>query len=396
MKGARARSGATAAIVAALAAWAPQALAADAQEPVEAAPTDAVAVAAQIVGAAEIGATLPALPVEVPLVAPAEPALAAPLPPDPDAAPERPVPPPAPDTPPLEDRLANVNVSVRVDSPGGDGDVAQANAIETLAERETDERTGDSGADITEYQGAQARYRIVNLNIAIRVNSPGDNGPVTQANTVLGARPLAPAVGAPFRVAAAAATPPLPPALHATSPSPLPPLPPLPLLPSIVLPAGPPEPSALPVGDETVTEPAPAGAHAQPGVAAAPERPASVLAGGGAAAPRAGPVPAAPVAVVARLERRARGAAHAAGAAPRPQARPAAHAPLRRAGDRQPAAAPHERLGLVPAAAPERRLPVAALALLAFVFASLHSTLVSARARPTPEAEAGAPPDRPG
>jgi hypothetical protein len=404
MKGARARLGATAVTVAALAGWAPDAAAADAQEPVEAAPADAVAAAAQIVGSAQIagpaqiGAILPELPIEVPLVTPAEPVpVEAPPPPDPPVAAETPVPPPAPDAPLPRESLANVNVSVRVDSPGTDGDVAQANTVEAPAGRGTDERSGDTNVDISEYQRTEARYRIVNLNIAIRINSPGDNGPVIQGNVALGARPVARAAEAPFRAAVAALPPPLSPALHATSPSPLPPMLPLRLLASIALPAGPPEPSAPHVGDETATGPPPAEPQPQPGVAAAPERPASVFAGGAAAAPRAGPVPAAPVAVVARLERRARGAAHAAGAAPRPQARPAARPPRRAAGEEGgPAAAPLDRLGTASAEAPERRLPVAALALLAFVFAFLHSTLVSARVRPTPEAEADAPPDRPG
>jgi hypothetical protein len=138
-------------------------------------------------------------------------------------------------------------------------------------------------------------------------------------------------------------------------------------------------------------------ASARPSAAVAPERPASIFAGGAAAAADIASLPVDTVAVAARLELKARGAAHAAEAVPRPQARPARPAPRPQHGEEEgPAVAPHDSLGFAPVGGPERTLPFAALVLLAFMFASTHSTLVAARSRPTHEAEADAPPDRPG
>lgn len=253
-----------------------------------------------------------ALPVETPISLPAVPAqeaaaepatagaVAAP-PPEPVSDPSVSTPAaeqPQPDAPPTVEQTspANVNVSVRVDSPGNDGAVEQAN-VATVTEGGPDEPqyqqppaqyqepepppavpdvaadgdappAGDSTWEWTwtwdcsssapavpappagapqiwiwnwtwncsesepdpeqlaknsdaRYQADVTQYRPANINISIRINSPGDNGPVRQANiaVAVAARTLpalrvevpvpaaGPAVSAPVAVPAFALAP---------------------------------------------------------------------------------------------------------------------------------------------------------------------------------------------
>jgi hypothetical protein len=229
------------------------------------------------------------------------------------------------------------------------------------------------------------------VNVSIRINSPGNNGAVSQRNAA-----VAIVTAVPLPVVPVAGLP--PPAVLQ------------PLLQPLV------QPLAQPLADAfaeglPLFEPAPPAQTRPPaakpraccllpeppGPGVAAERPVPFGAGGAAAATAVDPFADDPVAAAARLETRVRGAARAAAAVPRPQARPAPPAQRRTDGEEEgPAAAPHDRLGIAPSGGPERTLPFAALVLLAFLFASTHSTLASARSRPTLEAEPDAPPDRPG
>jgi hypothetical protein len=86
-----------------------------------------------------------------------------------------------------------------------------------------------------QYQPAVSQYRPININISIRINSPGNDGPVRQANVATATTtltmptirievPTAPAggTGAPFAAAGVvAATVPAPEAFQAAMPAPL-------------------------------------------------------------------------------------------------------------------------------------------------------------------------------
>jgi hypothetical protein len=65
----------------------------------------------------------------------------------------------------------NVNVSVRVDSPGENGAVAQVDSA------------GASAAGAVSATASSAQAAPANVNVAVRVGSAGDDGPVTQTNT---------------------------------------------------------------------------------------------------------------------------------------------------------------------------------------------------------------------
>jgi hypothetical protein len=446
---------------------------------------DPAALAAGIVEQAGIGDPLPTLPIEQPLApavelpaAPAQQAAAEPgqtgadaaPPPPPVAEPPpgpaaQPVPvpaAPAPDAPPaaVQQEPANVNVSIRVDSPGDDGPVTQVNvavgaesgryqpgepqyqpvvpapdapvAAPDPAEAPATEAgtgwdwtwnwscdgatlapvtlpagaaienwnwiwnwncggesapTANNGTETSSgYHSAPVQYRPVNINVSIRINSPGANGPVTQANVAVG-------VAIPL-------------------PAPEPPAPgPAPVIPA---PAEPPVAtgeSAAPAESPPEAAPAEAAAAEEQGSccllperrvpAPAPERPASFLAGGGTAtATGIASLPGDAVAVAARLELQVRSAATAA-RPQTPQLRPAQPrrgrpAPQRRETDEEPSAVTQSGLGIVPVGGPERSLPFAALVLLAFAFASANSSLASVRSRPTRGTDADDPPDRPG
>jgi hypothetical protein len=69
----------------------------------------------------------------------------------------------------------NVNISVRVESPGNDDAVTQA--ITAAVESATE---GDSSTDQAAAPAAATQTAPTNVNVAVRVASPGDNGPVAQ------------------------------------------------------------------------------------------------------------------------------------------------------------------------------------------------------------------------
>ncbi|HSC72961.1 MAG TPA: hypothetical protein VLB89_02265 [Gaiellaceae bacterium] len=89
---------------------------------------------------------------------------------------------------------SNVNLSARVNSQGDDGATTQTNAADAAANAAAAGAPGSqaqAGADVSQ-------QAPLNVNVAVRVNSPGDQGPVTQANTATanaGDAPSSPVVG---------------------------------------------------------------------------------------------------------------------------------------------------------------------------------------------------------
>ena len=236
---------------------------------------------------------------------------------------------------------------------------------------------------ITGYRAPVTQYRPVNINVSIRIASPGDNGPVVQANVAVGVTvPVPVLVQPPVRVEPPVAAPAAEPATA--------------------------EAAATSQGDATAApvEAAPAeeqdGCCQLPGprgVPYDPEPPVSVV-----LAARE-PVPAGDttlaerdtVAIAARFELRARRAAAAAAAPPRPQARPARPSSTSRVpGDEGQPILVQGGLGFAPLNGSDQVWPYAVLMVFAFVFASVSLSRASARSRPTPAADPDDRPERPG
>ena len=109
-------------------------------------------------------------------------------------------PPPAPEvTVASQSDGENVNVSVRVNSPGAEAPVIQESAIpDVVSPSEQPDITADGGTTTSDPRtpGALApeptpetsQSGATNTNVSVRILSPGDNGPVNQSNT-----PTAPA-----------------------------------------------------------------------------------------------------------------------------------------------------------------------------------------------------------
>jgi hypothetical protein len=75
----------------------------------------------------------------------------------------------------------NVNASVRVLSPGGNGQVGQTNDSSAAAAAGA---TGPTDGQATELaQATSTQADPTNVNVSVRVGSPGDDGAVSQANT---------------------------------------------------------------------------------------------------------------------------------------------------------------------------------------------------------------------
>lgn len=461
----------------------PQALAADVGTDV---PLPVVPDAAELAGAILEEAGAPALPAAVAdppssdlPAAPAQPAAAEPVqtgagaapPPEPDVepvaeeAPQAPVAAPQPDPPVLQVDPTNVNVSIRVDSPGDDGAVTQGNvAVQGVppqyqpeppqyqpvvppAEsagpdtRPSEPLQGSTAAvadgswdwtwnwgcgdapigdvaipsgvatqnwnwnwtwncgsdeplrsDSREeyppgYQAPPKQYRPVNINVAIRINSPGDNGPVVQANVAVG-------VTVPT-----ASLPPLPVALQ----------PPVPAAsPSLEAPPAPAPQSAQAEGEPgSSIGAAPVAAREEEdgcclvreprGVAVPADASTSVVVAATRLATARDTTPAAAdIAVVARLERRARHVETAASAPSRPQARPARPASTRSFDPDGSTVVVQGGVELVPLGGPDRLLPYVVLLLISFLFAFANASWASTGSRPTPGVDADDPPTRPG
>jgi hypothetical protein len=92
----------------------------------------------------------------------------------------------------------NIIVSVRIDSPGNDGAISQSNVTVGGVEAGNDSGTTQTGADGQQGIGQQAatgqdatatgegtQSHPTNIVISIRINSPGNDGPVSQTNVVV-------------------------------------------------------------------------------------------------------------------------------------------------------------------------------------------------------------------
>jgi hypothetical protein len=413
-------------------------------------------------------ASLPAAPAQTAAVEPVQSGADAAPPPEPVAEPA-PAPDPEPqplpvqpDPPIVQQEPTNVNVSVRIDSPGDDGAVTQVNVVvdDPPAQYQPEEpqyqpvvppadaparqalpaspvpdeppddpdgswewtwnwSCGDApvgdiavpfgvgtqdwtwnwnwicgGNETPEsnsvdespagYQAPITQYRPVNINVSIRIGSPGDNGPVVQANVAVG-------VTLPSPVLAPVPASPQPPV---AAPAPAAAASPAPTLAAIS--GSPAAPVASPPADEfddccLLPEPR--------GVAFDSAPPVSVVlaARTAAMAPDTTLAERDTVAIAARFELRARREAGVATSPPRPQARPARPAATRSTPqDEGRPIAIQGGLGFAPLNGPDQVWPYVALMLFAFVFASLNVSWASARSRPTPGVDADEPPSPPG
>jgi hypothetical protein len=93
----------------------------------------------------------------------------------------------------------NLVISVRINSPGNDGPISQTNVAGSAAGASNDSSTGQGAAsggqqasqqEAATDQGATATATATqeqpqNIVIVIRINSPGDNGPIEQTNTAV-------------------------------------------------------------------------------------------------------------------------------------------------------------------------------------------------------------------
>jgi hypothetical protein len=91
----------------------------------------------------------------------------------------------------------NVVISIRIDSPGDNGPISQTNVAVGAANGTNDASTsqggapGGAGQDASTDQQAGANTTVNqdqagNLVVTVRINSPGDNGPVSQTNAAAG------------------------------------------------------------------------------------------------------------------------------------------------------------------------------------------------------------------
>ena len=91
----------------------------------------------------------------------------------------------------------NVVISIRIDSPGDNGPISQTNVAVGAANGTNDASTGQDGApggagqDASTNQQAGADTTVTqdgagNLVVTVRINSPGNNGPVSQTNAAAG------------------------------------------------------------------------------------------------------------------------------------------------------------------------------------------------------------------
>ena len=93
----------------------------------------------------------------------------------------------------------NLVVSIRINSPGNDGPISQTNVAGSVAGASNDSSTGQGatpGAGQASQQqattdqaattaAAATQERPQNIVIIVRINSPGDNGPIEQTNTAV-------------------------------------------------------------------------------------------------------------------------------------------------------------------------------------------------------------------
>ena len=91
----------------------------------------------------------------------------------------------------VQDEVGNVHLSVRVDSPGDDGDVTQVNHVAAAAtagvmlEADVDGSLASTGS--AQAAATAVQDQVTNTVVTVRVLSPGSDGTVTQANEALAA-----------------------------------------------------------------------------------------------------------------------------------------------------------------------------------------------------------------
>jgi hypothetical protein len=98
-----------------------------------------------------------------------------------------------------QQQARNIVITVRIDSPGDDGPITQENVAVAVAEGSNDSSTaqgggvGNSGGQAGDQQASTGQTasstatatqdQAGNFVISIRINSPGNNGPISQTNT---------------------------------------------------------------------------------------------------------------------------------------------------------------------------------------------------------------------
>lgn len=99
------------------------------------------------------------------------------------------------DTSATQQQPTNLVISIRINSPGDDGPISQANIVVAGASganaASTGQGSGGSGQNASTEQQAAANTTVTqdnagNLVVVVRINSPGNNGPVSQTNAAAG------------------------------------------------------------------------------------------------------------------------------------------------------------------------------------------------------------------
>jgi hypothetical protein len=96
-----------------------------------------------------------------------------------------------------QNQPTNVVVSIRIDSPGDNGPISQTNDAVGAADGTNDASTtqdgapGGTGQDASTNQQAAGNTTVTqdgagNYVVTVRINSPGNNGPVSQTNAAVG------------------------------------------------------------------------------------------------------------------------------------------------------------------------------------------------------------------
>jgi hypothetical protein len=94
----------------------------------------------------------------------------------------------------IQQQPTNIVISIRIDSPGDNGPISQTNVVVAGANGSNSSSTGQdggSGQDASTDQQAAAGTTVTqdgagNLVVTVRINSPGNNGPVSQTNAAIG------------------------------------------------------------------------------------------------------------------------------------------------------------------------------------------------------------------
>ena len=94
----------------------------------------------------------------------------------------------------IQQQPTNIVISIRIDSPGNDGPISQTNIVVAGANGSNSSSTGQDGGpaqDASTDQQAVAGTTVTqdgagNLVVTVRINSPGNNGSVSQTNAAIG------------------------------------------------------------------------------------------------------------------------------------------------------------------------------------------------------------------